>query len=119
MAAAILAALGLVLVRAVAELVAYTASLLSPSVPARDASAVGAKGSSSKGDGTGKGHSKNESRCVKVFVNNGDAGAMSKWQQKRFKLQQQKAMQSAAAVAAAAADGGGAVESGIACSIQK
>jgi hypothetical protein len=106
-------------VRAAAELVAYTASLLSLLVPARDASAVGAKGSSSKGDGTGEGCSKNESGRGKVSVNDGDAGAMSNRQQKRIKLQQQKAMQSTAAVAAAAADGGGAVESGIACSVQK
>jgi hypothetical protein len=46
MAAAIAAALGLAAARAAVELVAYTASLLSPPVPAWDASTVGAKGSS-------------------------------------------------------------------------
>jgi hypothetical protein len=113
-AAAIAAAQGLVVERATAELVAYTALLLSPLVPARDASAVGAKGSSGKGYGTGNGCRKNESGRSKVFVNDG-----ANRQRKRIKLQQQKAMQRAAAVAPAAADGGGAVESGIAYSSQK
>ncbi len=54
-AAAIAATLGLATARAPAELVAYTALLLSPPVSAWDASAVGAKGSSGKGDGTGEG----------------------------------------------------------------
>ncbi len=120
-AAAIVAALGLTGARAAAELVAYTALLLSLPVPAWDASTVGAKGSSSKGDGTGEGCSKNESGRGKVSVDYGDAGVISNRQRKRIKLQQQKAMQSAAAVAtaAAASDGGGAVKSGIACSSQK
>jgi hypothetical protein len=88
-AAAIAAALGLAAARAVVELMAYTASLLSPLVPAWDASLIGAKGSSGKGDGTGKGRSKNESGRGKVSVNDRDAGAMSNWQWKRIKLQQQ------------------------------
>ncbi len=91
-AAAIAAALGLAAARATEKLVAYTALLLSPLVPVWDASAIGAKGSSGKGDGTGNGCSKNESRCGKVSVDDGDAGAMSNWQQKRIKCQQQKAM---------------------------
>ncbi len=102
-----------------ADLVAFTVPLLSPLVPARDASAIGTNGSSGKGDGTGEGRSKNESGRGKVFINDGDAGAMSNWQQKRIKLQQQKAMQRAAAVAAAATDGGSTIKSGIACSSQK
>ncbi len=118
-AAAIAAVLGLAAARAASELVAYTASLLSSPVPAQDASAVGTKGSSGKGVGTGEGRSNNESGHGKVSIDNVDAKAMSNWQQKRIKLQQQKAMQSAAAVAAAAADGGSTVKSGIACSGQK
>jgi hypothetical protein len=118
-AMAIAGALGLAAVWAAAELVVCTALLLSPLVPERDASAFGAKGSSGKGDGTGKGCSKNESGRGKVSVNDGDAGGMSNQQQKRIKLQQQKAMQSAAAVGTAATDGGGTVKSGIVCSGQK
>ena len=91
-AAAIAAALGLAAARATAELMAYTVSLLSPPVLARDASTIGAKSSSNKGDGTGEGRSKNESGRGKISVDNGDAGAMSNWQQKGIKLQQQKAM---------------------------
>jgi hypothetical protein len=72
--------------------------LTSPAGPFKLDLAVGAKGSSGKGDGTGKGCSKNESRYGKVSVDNGDAGGKSNWQQKRIKLQQQKAMRSAAAV---------------------
>ncbi len=91
-AAAIAAALGLAATRAAAELVAYTVLLLSLPVLAREASTIGVKGSSSKGDGTGKGRSKNESGRGKISVDDGDAGAMSNWQQKGIKLQQQKAM---------------------------
>jgi hypothetical protein len=91
-AAAITAALRLAAARATAELMVYTALLLSPPVLAQDAIAVGAKGSSNKGDSTGKGHSKNESRCGRVFIDNVDARAMSNWLQKIIKLQQQKAM---------------------------
>jgi hypothetical protein len=85
-AAAIMAALGLAAARAAAELVAYTALLLSPLVPAQDASAVGAKGSSGKGDGTSEGCSKNESGRGKVSINDGDARAMRNRQRKRIKL---------------------------------
>jgi hypothetical protein len=92
---------------------------LSLPVLAWDASAIGAKGSSGKGDSTGEGRSKIESGHGKVSIDNGDAGAMSNWQQKRIKLQQQKVMWSAAAVAAATADGSGTIRSGIACSGQK
>jgi hypothetical protein len=98
------------------ELEAYTVLLMSLPVPAQDASTVGAKSSSGKGESAGKGCSKNESERGKVSVNSGDAGAMSNRQQKRIKLQQQKAMQSAAAVATTTADNNGAVKSGIACS---
>jgi hypothetical protein len=93
--------------------------LSSTLVPTQVANAVGATGSSGKGDGTGVGCSKNEIGRGKVSVNDGDAGGMSNWQRKRIKLQQQKAMQSAAAVAAVAADNGSTVESGIICSGQK
>jgi hypothetical protein len=118
-AVAIAAALGLAAARAAAELMAYTVSLLSLPVPAQDASAIGAKGSSGKGDATSEGCSKNESGRGNVSANNGDAGAMSNRRWKRIKLQQQTAMQSTAAVAAATADSSGAIESGIACSGQK
>jgi hypothetical protein len=47
-AAAIVAALGLAVVRAMAELVAYTALLLSPPVPAWDASTIGKRAAAAR-----------------------------------------------------------------------